>query len=560
MAQIGPLDAAGQDVSLRQHWQYAYIHRPSAGEALDPEAIWQSKNLTEADPSAWMHLGPERSYVARFRLSKARSDYGAFVVVPSPQLDQVEFWWRASDGGTGWQYAQAGDMVLQADKAMRTPYPTFIVPGALEEADVVMAFHNQEALFMQAYAQHNHHYQQQRSLYGNGTGASLGLLGAVTLVCLLTLWVGRPEFYWLSLMSLASFFLYFVRTGVGLIGIWTDHLAFNNSALVFFGSLTGSSLVMVVSYLIASFRGIRLARFVYRIVAALGLLLALLSLTVLSYPVANALFRIQMGVVMLLCLVVPAILAFAKGDRVASWVSMAIMAIVVSTGAQTYSYYLVEPSDIWGVVSAVSWVVAILGLFAAAYGKFQYGFTALGDRLHVNAQLDQLTGLQNSKGFEQSLSLAVLAAGQRRDLAPVFTVLMCRLPVIEHQESEEYGQTISNSVEVRLAASIKQTLPETSSIARVQRGCFTALVTERVNAKFMENAATKIVSDVLNADDLPNFVSELGLQVIISQVPSYRINPAVFQALHSFGEAQEESKKTIHWVDLMVSSKPQHTR
>ena len=154
------------------------------------------------------------------------------------------------------------------------------------------------------------------------------------------------------------------------------------------------------------------------------------------------------------------------------------------------------------------------------------------------------------------MSLTVLAAGQKRDLAPVITLMMCRLPSIERQEFDSYGKTVSNQAEVRLASAIKHALPETSVVARVQRGCLVIFITERVTPKIVEAAATKIISDVLNAEDLPNFVSDLGLQILIGQVPSHRLSSGVFQALHAYGEAHEYENRTIHWVELSTTTKP----
>ena len=72
----------------------------------------------------------------------------------------------------------------------------------------------------------------------------------------------------------------------------------------------------------------------------------------------------------------------------------------------------------------------------------------------------------------------------------------------------------------------------------------------------VESSATKIISSVLNAEDLPNFVSDLGLQILIGQVPSHRLSTGTFQALHAYGEAHEYENKTIHWVELSSVTKP----
>ena len=419
-----------------------------------------------------------------------------------------------------------------------------------------MRFQNTVPLFVRVYSQSNKLFHSERSLYSNGTGGSLGLIGAMTLICFLTLRLGRIEFFWLTMACLNAFLMYVARSGVGFISFWPGFSEFNNVGLYFFATLSAAGMTIVISYLMPTFKGARLTRGFYLGWASLGLLLAFLFWLVLSLPTTVTIFRVYSLSTMLLCFAGPLVLAFGRGDRVSTWVSIALLGLMACTAAQVYSMYLSTPIDAWGVVSAVGWMFAAMGLFAAAFGRYQYGHTALGDQINLKDELDHLTGLLNAKGFEQSMSLTVLAAGQKRDLAPVITLMMCRLPSIERQEFDSYGKTVSNQAEVRLASAIKHALPETSVVARVQRGCLVIFITERVTPKIVEAAATKIISDVLNAEDLPNFVSDLGLQILIGQVPSHRLSSGVFQALHAYGEAHEYENRTIHWVELSTTTKP----
>lgn len=200
----------------------------------------------------------------------------------------------------------------------------------------------------------------------------------------------------------------------------------------------------------------KLTRYFYWGWAFLGLVLAFLFWLAFSFSTTVWLFRAYTVTTMLMCFVGPLFLAIAKGDRVSTWVSIALLGLMACTSAQVYSMYLSTPMDAWGIVSAVGWMFAAMGLFAAAFVvKYQYGHTVLGDQINLKDELDHLTGLLNAKGFEQSMSLTVLAAGQKRDLAPVITLMMCRLPSIERQEFDSYGKTVSNQAEVRLASAIK---------------------------------------------------------------------------------------------------------
>ena len=545
---------ADNDLPLRPLWQWQYSKTPN----IDPQGVWDAPNsaFKTGDSTVQMQLSKEQAYVARFHMQEMQSDFSFYITIPVPQIDTVQLWWRPSDGSAPWRSLQAGDMVPMDNWPFVGPYPAFELPGRHQGLDVVMRFQNTVPLFVRVYSQSNKLFHSERSLYSNGTGGSLGLIGAMTLICFLTLRLGRIEFFWLTMACLNAFLMYVARSGVGFISFWPGFSEFNNVGLYFFATLSVAGMTIVISYLMPTFKGARLTRGFYLGWASLGLLLAFLFWLVLSLPTTVTIFRVYSLSTMLLCFVGPLVLAFGRGDRVSTWVSIALLGLMACTAAQVYSMYLSTPIDAWGVVSAVGWMFAAMGLFAAAFGRYQYGHTALGDQINLKDELDHLTGLLNAKGFEQSMSLTVLAAGQKRDLAPVITLMMCRLPSIERQEFDSYGKTVSNQAEVRLASAIKHALPETSVVARVQRGCLVIFITERVTPKIVEAAATKIISDVLNAEDLPNFVSDLGLQILIGQVPSHRLSSGVFQALHAYGEAHEYENRTIHWVELSTTTKP----
>ena len=545
---------ADNDLPLRPLWQWQYSKTPN----IDPQGVWDAPNsaFKTVDSTVQMQLSKEQAYVARFHMQEMQSDFSFYITIPVPQIDTVQLWWRPSDGSAPWRSLQAGDMVPMDNWPFVGPYPAFELPGRHQGLDVVMRFQNTVPLFVRVYSQSNKLFHSERSLYSNGTGGSLGLIGAMTLICFLTLRLGRIEFFWLTMACLNAFLMNVARSGVGFISFWPGFSEFNNVGLYFFATLSAAGMTIVISYLMPTFKGARLTRGFYLGWASLGLLLAFLFWLVLSLPTTVTIFRVYSLSTMLLCFVGPLVLAFGRGDRVSTWVSIALLGLMACTAAQVYSMYLSTPIDAWGVVSAVGWMFAAMGLFAAAFGRYQYGHTALGDQINLKDELDHLTGLLNAKGFEQSMSLTVLAAGQKRDLAPVITLMMCRLPSIERQEFDSYGKTVSNQAEVRLASAIKHALPETSVVARVQRGCLVIFITERVTPKIVEAAATKIISDVLNAEDLPNFVSDLGLQILIGQVPSHRLSSGVFQALHAYGEAHEYENRTIHWVELSTTTKP----
>lgn len=545
---------ADNDLPLRPLWQWQYSKTPN----IDPQGVWDAPNsaFKTGDSTVQMQLSKEQAYVARFHMQEMQSDFSFYITIPVPQIDTVQLWWRPSDGSAPWRSLQAGDMVPMDNWPFVGPYPAFELPGRHQGLDVVMRFQNTVPLFVRVYSQSNKLFHSERSLYSNGTGGSLGLIGAMTLICFLTLRLGRIEFFWLTMACLNAFLMYVARSGVGFISFWPGFSEFNNVGLYFFATLSAAGTTIVISYLMPTFKGARLTRGFYLGWASLGLLLAFLFWLVFSLPTTVTIFRVYSLSTMLLCFVGPLVLAFGRGDRVSTWVSIALLGLMACTAAQVYSMYLSTPIDAWGVVSAVGWMFAAMGLFAAAFGRYQYGHTALGDQINLKDELDHLTGLLNAKGFEQSMSLTVLAAGQKRDLAPVITLMMCRLPSIERQEFDSYGKTVSNQAEVRLASAIKHALPETSVVARVQRGCLVIFITERVTPKIVEAAATKIISDVLNAEDLPNFVSDLGLQILIGQVPSHRLSSGVFQALHAYGEAHEYENRTIHWVELSTTTKP----
>lgn len=545
---------ADNDLPLRPLWQWQYSKTPN----IDPQGVWDAPNsaFKTGDSTVQMQLSKEQAYVARFHMQEMQSDFSFYITIPVPQIDTVQLWWRPSDGSAPWRSLQAGDMVPMDNWPFVGPYPAFELPGRHQGLDVVMRFQNTVPLFVRVYSQSNKLFHSERSLYSNGTGGSLGLIGAMTLICFLTLRLGRIEFFWLTMACLNAFLMYVARSGVGFISFWPGFSQFNNVGLYFFATLSAAGMTIVISYLMPTFKGARLTRGFYLGWASLGLLLAFLFWLVLSLPTTVTIFRVYSLSTMLLCFAGPLVLAFGRGDRVSTWVSIALLGLMACTAAQVYSMYLSTPIDAWGVVSAVGWMFAAMGLFAAAFGRYQYGHTALGDQINLKDELDHLTGLLNAKGFEQSMSLTVLAAGQKRDLAPVITLMMCRLPSIERQEFDSYGKTVSNQAEVRLASAIKHALPETSVVARVQRGCLVIFITERVTPKIVEAAATKIISDVLNAEDLPNFVSDLGLQILIGQVPSHRLSSGVFQALHAYGEAHEYENRTIHWVELSTTTKP----
>ena len=436
------------------------------------------------------------------------------------------------------------------------PYPAFELPSQTTQVDVVMRFENSSNLNLRVYGQSNKSFHSERNYYSNGTGAVLGLIASVILICILTLRLGRPDFLFLALTGLASFFFYIARSGVGFTSFWPSMPSFNDISSSFFLIWTAACLIMVVTYLAPTFKGGKLFRVLFSVVALIGAGLALACWFWLPAAEANLFTLVYVGLVFLLCFGLSAFMALARGDRVSTWVSMSLIAVIFAFAAQAYSHYILTPPDVWGVVSGVVWTVASLGLFSASYGKYQFGHTALGDQISYNEELDGLTGLLNAKGFEQSMSLTVLAAGQKRNLAPVITLLMCRLQPGERQDFDTYGKTVSNQAEVRLASAIKHSLSETAVVARVQRGCIVAFLTERVTAKVVESSATKIISSVLNAEDLPNFVSDLGLQILIGQVPSHRLSTGTFQALHAYGEAHEYENKTIHWVELSSVTKP----
>jgi len=350
--------------------------------------------------------------------------------------------------------------------------------------------------------------------------------------------------------------MYIARSGVGYVTFWPEAPHFNDISMYVFASMACAGMTMVVSYLLPNFKGLGITRLAYWIIAALGLALAPMYWLVFNLSSTIILFRLYAIFTLVVCFAAPISMAFIRGDRVSTWASISLLGVIGCFAAQVVSFYEATPIDGWGVVSAVSWMFAAMGLFAAAFGKYQYGHTVLGDQINMKEEVDGLTGLLNAKGFEQSMSLTVLAAGQKRDLSPVITLMMCRLPSIERQEFDSYGKTASNQAEIRLAAAIKHALSETAVVARVQRGCMVIFLAERVTPKIVEASATKIISDVLNAEDLPNFVSDLGLQILIGQVPSHRLSSGVFQALHAYGEAHEYENKTIHWVELSTTTKP----
>ena len=545
---------AKNDLPLRPLWQWQY----SQEKSLNPEAIWAApaSAFKVGDDQAQMQLNAQQAYIARFHIQEMHSDFSFYITVPVPQLDRVYLWWRPSDGSAPWRTYRGGDVVVHDEWPFVGPYPAFELPGKHTGLDVVMRFENQAPLFVRTYSQSNKQFHSERSLYSNGTGGSLGLIGAMTLICLMTLRLGRVEFFWLAMACLNAFLMYVARGGTGFISFWPSFTQFNNVSMHFFATLSAACMTIVISYLLPTFKGVKLARLFYVSWAVLGLVVAFAFWLGLSFSTSLWVFRGYSFVTLLVCFALPVFLAFARGDRVSTWVSIALFGLMLCSGTQIYSLYLATPVDAWGIVSSVGWMFAAMGLFAAAFGKYQYGHTVLGDQINLKDELDHLTGLLNAKGFEQSMSLTVLAAGQKRDLAPIITLMMCRLPSIERQEFDSYGKTVSNQAEVRLASAIKHALPETSVMARVQRGCLVVFITERVTPKIVEACATKIISDVLNAEDLPNFVSELGMQILVGQVPSHRLSSGIFQALHAYGEAHEYERKTIHWVELSTTTKP----
>ena len=104
-------------------------------------------------------------------------------------------------------------------------------------------------------------------------------------------------------------------------------------------------MTIVISYLMPTFKGARLTRGFYLGWASLGLLLAFLFWLVFSLPTTVTIFRVYSLSTMLLCFVGPLVLAFGRGDRVSTWVSIALLGLMACTAAQVYSMYLSTPID-----------------------------------------------------------------------------------------------------------------------------------------------------------------------------------------------------------------------
>ncbi|MCJ0762792.1 diguanylate cyclase domain-containing protein [Variovorax terrae] len=540
-APVLSFDRMERAVDLRGQAEYAVMR----SGALDPQSVWELPGTAfkRGRPDLMLDLPEGAMLVMRVEIDVPQMHDPDYLELPSARLDRVRYWARSS-GSPSWQTAEAGDRVPPPRWSFSGPYPAFELPSAGQRTQIVLAIEHRGLLNVPVQWVSDQVFRVERMGHAFKFGLMTGLALALAAACAVaTALFRKTVFALLCLYTLLMAVQVVANNGYGDIYLWPWMPELDDPAKPFVSMLLSCLLVPLVALVlnadvhkhawwVGAWRW-GLAGLVYALVQAWLLPPEWRLLAGTAYVLFSLLFA---GIL--------SMHGVLRSDAMSAWALAGTGLIAMSTLLGYADYTALHGSVVLNMIGTgcrMGFVVLMLGV---AVQRHRFGRDVLSRALSASGR-DALTGLLTRPGFEHALAKSSLMTEHASAFSSGFMV--CDLRSLGTVRSE-YGEDICERVLVRFAAVLQRTLHSDSIIGRIGYGRFAAVLVQDVDTSTLQATATQVLTRVLAQSDLPDFVRQLKLRMVLAQMPLSQVHLADLENRCNSVMQGGDSARVIRWL------------
>jgi two-component system, sensor histidine kinase LadS len=489
-----PGQQANVTIPLQQVWEAARIGdvKLTNKEHFDPAQVWQwpAQRFDAARSQQAYTLRSGERYIARVTLFSEQAGTDLNLSFGMPRLDAVHVSYRYDAGA--WKTLSAGDTLPMNDWALPQRQPSFDIPLASGQLDIVVQVAHRGNVFAPALLQND------RAYLSDLTGSTwvLGLIIGVNLVLalfgvLLALNFRRASFLAVSMMSFAMALVLFFGSGLGGLYLGTSMAGFNDHAKFFSHNIWCLALPWVAAVVMGMRQyalrwwSVSLAIFIS------GLVLTLFWMDYAYRDTAS------WGVPLLLI----STLLFTALMVGWAWLRRISRQPETIAGIVAYILALLVPYvGFTGVISqghANSWAAAFSMLSAILLMRGLYLLYRMGRqvmaRANISPQRDVLTGLLNRTGFERHLQRLRERIEKEQTCAAFIYLSVADVETA----TQMFGEEGFEMGMVQIAATLSSSVSGVDGLGRVSHHAFGVTVMMPPDPALATRLAQKILSRMM---------------------------------------------------------------
>ncbi|MEP6789846.1 MAG: 7TM diverse intracellular signaling domain-containing protein [Ramlibacter sp.] len=479
-----PLAQAATKVNLTEHMA---SRRVPAGQAIDPDVLWQGESGEAVPAGAQWQLRPGQRLVGRITLLGSRERDIYVVQVPAAWVDDVQVWHREQGGS--WKSGIAGDRMPLSlwPFAGQSPAFAFVVREAPIELMVMVA--NEAAARTPVWLMPDPQFRENRVRQANLSGLIMGLGLMVVVVTVIGAALQRRRANGL-LAAVAAWIMLTVICLNGYMALWftPESPAFNDACKHFTAVMLAGLMVALTAEALDQ-RHLTRGERVLKVAAPAATLVyaavqALLLPGAWRPPGAFVWASLALAACMAMCTV-----SALRGGRYVRWIVAAVACFGASVALVYTPFDFVAGLDVRAAVVGVLLFSSMLLFYQALFFRERYGRDVLG-RAAIAANRDPLTALLSYQGFQQACERVLLRHGAGGGGASAMLFL---LPGLE-RSGVDYGFVLTERALVRLAAALQTVLGQEWAIARLSKTRFAAVSLGQKEATALVDDATRVLA------------------------------------------------------------------
>ncbi len=511
-------------------------------QAHKPDEVWRwaSERFESKLGSQPLAMKQKERLIARLTVFSEQMGSDFILSMAQPRLDAVHVSYRY-DGGA-WMTLSAGDTLPMASWPQPDRQPSFSLPLAAGQMDVVMEFAHRGILDAPVLLQNNRAFMSERAQSMWGAGVAVGINAVLALMgMMLALNFRRVSFLSISVMSAMMALVLMFNTGLGGIFVGTREARFNDEAKFVLTTLWSVMLPWVAGMAL----GIRAYSRAWWLTTIVSLVLGvMLSFVWADYSVRDTALN---GIPLLLLLVIIISVAMVAW----AWLKAYSRNPLVVIGLGLYLMSLLFPfvgylgvinneaSKLWtAAVSLLASLILMRGLFL----QHRMGRQVMA-RANISPLRDVLTGLLSREGLQANLyKLRSRIHSEHTCAVFIYIQLMS-----ESEATRQHGEEGFEMGMVQVAASLSGSISSVDSLSRVSRHAFATTVMMPPDPALATRVAQKILSRLIAlASHGTPMASDARLALSWLPLYGFRVDSLEQRSLRALTELGES--KRIGWV------------
>lgn len=482
------------EIDLRQRWEATHVGsvKEPADIAIDPEQVWAwpGQRFSSVPNLKPLMVRNDERYIARMSVLSDRlvSDFN--VTVMMPRLDRVHLSYRYNNGP--WQTVSSGDRIAMDQWPLADRQPSFSVPVAQGQLDVVMQFVHRGFLDAPVLL------QNKRALLASRTESiwTAGIFMGVNLVmalmgALLALNFQKPGFLAVTAMSFIMALVLMFSSGLGGMLLRTDSHDFNDLSKFIVNTCWGALLPLVVAVAL----GMQAYSKRWWWASVITTCACLCAAVILAH------YDIRDDAPFLVGVVLAIVFVFVLLLLVWAWVKNYSRNLEMTLGLALYPLGLILlfaaylgniGTDAGGKLASVLCTFASLALIRGLFLQHRMGRQVLA-RANISPLRDVLTGLLNREGMQVHL-YKVRERVQQQQTCAIFIYIS----VLDTDAAmEEHGEQGFEMGMVQMAASLSTSVTGVDGVARISGHAFGISVMMPPDPALAIRMAQKILSRLM---------------------------------------------------------------